>query len=81
MLRAPARRDERRLQTALVTDLEERLAIGATRVEIARHLDLRASDDCGLSPQAWGHLCSGPGNGTAGAPIMNVTLALDALAP
>ena len=44
-------------------------------------LDLRASDDCGNSPQAWGQMCTGPGNGTAGKMIMNMTISLDSLAP
>ena len=42
-------------------------------------LDLRASDDCGLSAQPWGEMCAAH-NGSAGANIMNVTVALDALA-
>jgi hypothetical protein len=44
-------------------------------------LDLRASDDCGNSPQAWGQMCTGPGNGTAGKMILNMTISLDSLAP
>ena len=43
-------------------------------------LDLRQSDDCGLSPQPWGRVCTGH-NGSAGATIMDMTLNLDALAP
>ena len=43
-------------------------------------LDLRTSDDCGHSYQAWGEVCTGH-NGTAGATIMNITISLDALRP
>jgi alkaline phosphatase D len=42
-------------------------------------LDLRTSDDCGLSAQPWGEVCAAH-NGTAGRTLMNVTIALDELA-
>ena len=41
-------------------------------------LDLRASDDCGLSQQSWGRLCVAH-DGKAGRVLMNVTIGLDDL--
>lgn len=38
-------------------------------------LDLRASDDCGLSPQAWHHVCVAP-SGTPGALLMELNISL-----
>lgn len=69
---------------ARVGNLTHENNFGTVAVDWARRtvtLDLRASDDCGLSAQAWGHLCEAPGSGVAGAVLMNVTLHLDALSP
>ena len=41
-------------------------------------LDLRTSDDCGNSPQQWGHVCTAH-DGRAGEVIMSRTLRLDEL--
>lgn len=43
-------------------------------------LDLRASDDCGLSKQEWAEVCEAH-DGEAGRILMNVTISLDALQP
>jgi alkaline phosphatase D len=43
-------------------------------------LELRASDDCGLSEQPWAKVCKAH-DGTAGATLRSVTLSLDLLAP
>ena len=42
-------------------------------------LDLRASDDCGLSTQHWHQVCEAPGSGVPGTVLMETTVSLDAL--
>lgn len=58
--------------------------LGTVRVDWAARtvsLKLVASDDCGVSHQAWGRQCDAPGSGVAGAVLLDVTLPLDQLAP
>ena len=42
-------------------------------------LDLRASDNCGLSTQHWHQVCEAPGSGVPGTVLMETTVSLDAL--
>ena len=56
--------------------------LGTVRVDWTARtvtLQLIASDDCGVSHQAWGQQCDEPGSGVAGAVLLDVTLSLDEL--